>query len=256
MTEKKMIRFGLLLLLLALLLWWLGPMLIAVMQSSQKLAVRWEGVVIDYNFRDVGASMNACLQKKQFTEGQVFRSSGWFSGWSCAKVGNPEVIYSFNYEPSSGQHFFCMDGGVPLVGKAFNTHDELVDIEFVDSWKSQAFRDDVCGYFADSFTQIAENHRVLIHCDAGRDRTGAYAALLLALSAEGRGLLDESMLDAIECDYRKSPSLAPAKYGRMRRFLVQLIKDGGVAHFFEKQCGISPLLLMQVQERMAQQSGL
>ena len=63
---------------------------------------------------------------------------------------------------------------------------------------------------------------MLIHCDAGRDRSGAVSALLIAMAAEKSGLLDERMISAIECDYRKTQSLIEDKYGRMSNFIRNL----------------------------------
>lgn len=51
----------------------------------------WIGL-FDYrlNFRDVGQSLNQCLNKEVFNTGLVFRSNKYFSGWSCDKIQNPK----------------------------------------------------------------------------------------------------------------------------------------------------------------------
>lgn len=48
--------------LLACMLGYL-PLYITIRGDDAHLAVRWEGAVIDWNFRDVGQSVNTCLGK-------------------------------------------------------------------------------------------------------------------------------------------------------------------------------------------------
>ena len=80
--------------------------------------------------------------------------------------------------------------------------------------------------------------RILLHCDAGRDRTGTFSALLAAMTAEQQGLMDQRIIDAIECDYQKSRSLTQDKYGRMERFLLAILKQGSFSSFIQSHCSI------------------
>ncbi len=211
-------------------------------RDGAPLAIRWEGAVNDRNSRDLGASLNACLGGTSFPADKVWRSAVWFSGWSCSGVGQPEVIYSLNYSPDRGEEFYCSDGGTNVVGRHFNTK-QLNDLEFLPTWEDAAMREGACGFFRDAFNEMAQGRRLLVHCDAGRDRTGAFAALTAALAAEAHGRLDSDMVRAIECDYRKSDSLAAAKYGRMEHLLGELQRQGGVKAFFERTCAIPAAVL-------------
>ena len=96
---------------------------------------------------------------------------------------------------------------------------------------------------------IAEK-KVLIHCDAGRDRSGAISALLIAMASEKAGLLDERMISAIECDYRKTESLVEDKYGRMSNFVRELIARGGVDEFLIQQCNLPTNIISKASERI------
>ena len=75
--------------------------------NEQPLAIRWEGFYHDMNHRDIGQSVNDCLEEDIFKNNVVHRSAGWFSGWSCSKVGNPDVIFSLNYSPIKKERYFC-----------------------------------------------------------------------------------------------------------------------------------------------------
>ena len=86
-------------------------------------------------------------------------------------------------------------------------------------------------FFENILLGIIADKKVLIHCDAGRDRSGTLSALLIAMASEKSGLLDEKMINAIECDYRKSASLTLDKYGRMSNFIRNIQKRGGVNDF-------------------------
>ena len=73
--------------------------------SNLSLAIRWEGFYHDINHRDLGKSINDCLEEKLFNENLISRSAGWFSGWSCGKIGNPDVLFSLNFSPEKNEHF-------------------------------------------------------------------------------------------------------------------------------------------------------
>lgn len=206
---------------------------------GRALVVKWEGAVIGRNFRDFGASLNACLGQPLVREGQVFRAAMWFSGFSCDSVGAPGTILSLNFDPKDGHEYYCVEeNGTPNVGKHFNTRIEMNDLEFAKNWLDPTVRAEVCGFFAEGFAAITRGERLLIHCDAGRDRTGTYAALVQALTAEAAGRFDDALIDAVECDYRKTKSLAPAKLGRMNRFLRDVQAQGGPSRFLETHCAL------------------
>jgi hypothetical protein len=77
-----------------------------VIPSEHPLEVRWEGFYHDQNLRDIGQSINQCYKKDIMRTGVVFRSSGWFSGWSCDKVGEPDRIVSLNYNPAEERGYY------------------------------------------------------------------------------------------------------------------------------------------------------
>ena len=222
---------------------------VAVFNSPLALEVKWEGAVNDKNFRDIGASANECLGKAIFKEGLAFRSNVWFSGWSCGAVGSPDAIFSLNYQPDKKRRYFCTQGEQVVVGQAFNTKAQLYDLEFLNTWNEES-QEDFCDFFAESYKSIAAGSKTLIHCDAGRDRTGTYAALLVALTAEAKGALDDKMLAAIECDYRKTKSLAEEKFGRMEDFLRDILAEQKVSDFLSQRCHIPKAELMAVADKM------
>lgn len=204
------------------------------------LNVKPEGAVNDRNFRDAGASFNACLGQKLMREDRVFRAAVWFSGWSCAGVGNPDEVFTLNFDPEDGREYYCRAPDGIKVGRHYNDATELSDLEFLPTWSNAAQRDGFCGLLRASYADVAAGKRILVHCDAGRDRTGTYNALLQALVAESRGALDERVVQAIECDYRRSETLAPAKYGRMAALIAGIRAQSTVAGFLSDQCKIPP----------------
>ncbi len=219
------------------------------------LAVRWEGFYHDHNFRDVGASLNECLGEKVFRPGVVLRSAGWFSGWDCDEVGDPDVIYSLNYSPARKERYFCQNEEAKTIGRYFNPDIQLKDLEFLPNWSNPEMKEAACAFFKDIFKSTLDQRKILIHCDAGRDRTGTYAALLAALAAESRNILDQRVVDAIECDYRKTKGMVEKKHGRMERFLLQIQKQGGITGFFEEKCRIPREVSRAFADRMLLQTG-
>jgi len=202
------------------------------------LAIRWEGFYHDMNHRDLGASLNQCLGKRLFREEVLHRAAGWFSGWSCEKVGSPEVIYSLNHSPARAERYFCHVGSEKNIGRYFNPEIQLNDLEFLESWEHPEMRGAACRFLDNILSSMIAEQKVLLHCDAGRDRTGAISALLAAMTAEAKGVLNGELLNAIECDYRKTESLVPEKHGRMERFVSGIRERGSVAEFLQVQCGI------------------
>lgn len=225
--------------------------------SIERLAIRWEGLWIDNNFRDIGESMNQCIGSGAiFAPNIILRSNVWFSGWSCNSVGNPVSIYSLNRSKVRKEVYFCRtDKNTNVVGRYFQDDDFVLnDLEFLSTWEDPKAVTIACAYFRETFKAIADGQRILVHCDAGKDRTGTYAALVTALTAERLGILNENMLDAIECDYRKSKTLEKDKYNRMRAFISEIITQGGVEQFFKTQCKIESDVLHSVADRFGSES--
>lgn len=225
-------------------------------EPGRNLNVKVEGVFIDRNWRDLGASFNDCSGAPRLKTGQIFRAAAWFSGWSCDSIGDPTLIYTLNYKPEDGREYFCHARDGNRVGRHFNTAAELSDLEFRQTWDNEAQRSGACALIADSFAAIARGDRLLIHCDAGRDRTGTYAALLEALVAESQAPLDARTLEAIECEYRKSDSLAPAKFGRMQSFIKDIqAHEGSVRAFLTQHCHLPDSLLDETTAALSWPSG-
>ena len=218
--------------------------------NEQPLAIRYEGFYHDMNHRDLGLSINDCLDEEIFKNNVVHRSAGWFSGWSCSKVGDPDVIFSLNYSPINKERFFCHESEEKIIGKFFNDEILLNDLEFISNWENEKIRIPTCLFYENILNDIIAEKKVLIHCDAGRDRTGAISALLMAMASEKAGLLDERMISAIECDYRKTESLIEEKYGRMSNFIRNLINGGGVNEFLIQQCNLPINIISKASERI------
>ncbi len=112
------------------------------------------------------------------------------------------MIYSLNRVKSRHEQYYCRrSNGEDTVGRFFQNDDLMLsDLEFYATWDNEALKEVACDFFRDSFNEINSGKKVLVHCDAGKDRTGTYAALTSALVAEQWGSLDYKMLEAI--DYR------------------------------------------------------
>ena len=219
-------------------------------QNEHPLAIRWEGFYHDMNHRDIGQSINDCLGEKIFNENVFHRSAGWFSGWSCSRVGNPDEIFSLNYSPIKKERFFCHESEDKIIGKFFNDEIVLNDLEFISNWEDEKIRIPTCLFYENILIDIIADKKVLIHCDAGRDRSGAISAVLIAMASEKAGLLDERMISAIECDYRKTESLIEEKYGRMSNFIRNLINGGGVNEFLIQKCNLPANIISEASKRM------
>jgi hypothetical protein len=228
-----------LIVLIGLLLWIYYPRFTT---PGVPLTFKFEGALDSkLNFRDAGASINQCAGRKLMDEGKIFRSSGFFSGWSCDRVGNPDVIYSLNYSDQANHRYYCRgisDNPYGFNFGVFFQHDEISDIEFLVSWdqKPEQVRS-VCQFLHAGMNDLKAGKKILYHCEAGRDRTGAVVALLAAYELEQNGDISDAAIDAIECDYRKSKSLSPEKYGRVAVLLRELRAQGGVRGFLRSRCG-------------------
>ena len=218
--------------------------------NEQPLAIRYEGLYIDKNYRDLGQSINDCLAEDIFKKDVVHRAAGWFSGWSCSNVGNPDVIFSLNYSPIKKERFFCHEQDGKNIGKFYNDEIVLNDLEFISNWENEKIRVPTCLFYENILLDIIAEKKVLIHCDAGRDRSGAVSALLIAMAAEESGFLDERMISAIECDYRKTASLIEDKYGRMSNFIRNLKNSGGVDEFLIQKCNLPANIISKASKRI------
>ena len=225
---KKLISVGIAASIVGFLLWAYAPM-----TTDAALTFKWEGLLSEkINFRDTGESINTCLGHPVLPVGRILRSSHFFSGWPCTAVGNPDEIYSLDTFPADGRKFYCRDPGGLKVGHTFQTS-ELNNLEFLETWTTHPdMARSACKNIHQSLVTLKAGKRVLIHCEAGRDRTGAVSAILAAFLLEKHGALDDKAIEGIECDYRKSKSLNPEKYGRIAAFLQSLIKENGSVHGF------------------------
>jgi protein-tyrosine phosphatase len=216
------------------LLWAYGP---AILHWRENLVFKPEGILDrKLNYRDAGASINQCLGTKSLREGKLMRAAEFFSGWSCERVGQPDVIYSLNFAAAKGGQYYCRTANDVMVGQHFQAN-EISDIEFIENWQrpSQQVRA-VCEFLSRAQRDLDQGLRVLIHCEAGRDRTGAVIALLAAMEFEKNGALTDQQIAAIECDYRKSESLKPYKYGRMTTMLKLMGGNSSVTNFIRDRC--------------------
>ncbi|GHS88375.1 hypothetical protein FACS189487_06490 [Campylobacterota bacterium] len=214
----------------------------------------WVGV-FDYklNFRDVGESLNQCLNKDVFRTGLVFRSNKYFSGWSCDRIGNPQKIYTLNFEPHEPHDYYCKNSdGSEIVGVYTNTTFEIQAVENLNDWERPEFRQTMCTLFRDTLDDIIEERNFLFHCSAGRDRTGAFAAMFSTMLAEQKEIVDEKFIDALECDYQKTSSLKQEKYGHIKLFIEDMQKSGGVSKFIETKCGIDPATMRNAADHFIQ----
>lgn len=224
-------------------------------ETKYPLKIKWEGLYLDKNFRDIGQSINQCLGEQVMTEKKVFRSNGWFSGWECDEVGNPDSIITLNFDPTKKEMYFCVNDqpSKVLVGQVPDDSIKMDDLEFIDNWKDDQLRGAACKSIEQTFQSILQYRSTLIHCSAGRDRTGVLSALLSAMVLERKAALDESGFEAIECDYRKTDSLVPEKFGRMERFIQQITRQKTIGEFLENQCGISEQLTLRVTDSLSYQ---
>jgi hypothetical protein len=203
----------------------------------------WIGF-FDYrlNFRDVGESLNKCLNQNIFQSKKIYRSNRYFSGWSCNKIGNPDKIYSLNYSPWNPHSYYCKKpDNKNLFGFHPNTSFEISDIEILENWNKPEFKNTMCIFFKETFNDLINHNSFLYHCDMGRDRTGAFTAMLTMSLAEANNYPVSPMQDAIECDYQKTHSLEKNKIGKMKHFLIQMENQGGVSRFLEQTCGIDKM---------------
>ncbi len=234
MTLKKKILATVALPVLGFALWAYYPNLVT---QDAGLVFKIEGALDSkLNFRDAGASINECAGRKIMPEQKIYRASGFFSGWPCDRVGNPDVIYSLNGFLSSGKHYYCRGADGYKVGVTYQQV-ELNDLELLETWHNHLeMVAAVCEVLQAEIANLKKDKKSLLHCDAGRDRTGAVVALLAAYELEMDGVLSDEEISAIECDYRKSKSLGPMKFGRIQKFLQEVKSPNGVRKFLTSMC--------------------
>ena len=235
------------LLLLILCAAGVGCLTILIKNEGPGDRIELEGLYLDHNFRDLGKSMNSCMQSSElrFREERLFRANKWFSGWDCKNVGNPEKIVTLNKNEKNWQFFCRNDSGKRIVGESITMKEELRDIEFISTWTDKNKVEDICAHFKLIMKALGDNKRTLFHCEAGRDRTGAIAGLIAAIGIESKGYeLDAAHLSAIECDYQRSASLKEHKYGRLANFLRDTQRHKrSTTEFIADHCGIDKKLL-------------
>jgi hypothetical protein len=233
-SRVRLVGLVIVLSLVGFLVWAYYPTIIT---PGSPLAFKIEGVLDSkLNTRDVGASINQCAGSAVLPENKIWRSSGFFSGWTCDRVGNPDVIYSLNFSDKENHRYYCRTPDGLKIGRYFQ-HEELSDLEFLSTWDTKKnMVHDACQFIMSALAEIESGKRILVHCEAGRDRTGAISALLAAWQLEEGGRLSDPQIQAIECDYRKSASLSSDKYGRVEGLLKQIRERGGVRNFIAERC--------------------
>jgi hypothetical protein len=211
----------------------------------------WQGF-FDYrlNFRDVAQSLNQCMGKDLFQTGLVYRSNKYFSGWSCDKINNPQKIYSLNFSPWNPHSYFCeRSDGTKLYGYYPNTTFEISDIEKVEKWKDPLFKETMCIFFNETLHDLTQKNSFLYHCDVGRDRTGAFTAMISMMMAEQKKLPSDEVINAIECDFEKTSALEKEQFGKMKKFMLEMKENGGVSKFIENTCEIKKETIAQAAEQ-------
>jgi len=219
--------------------------------EGEGLRLEIEGLWLKNNFRDVGSSLNRCLAEEAgitapFNDQVFMRVNKWFSGWKCENVGEPDAIFTLNYNTRHRRKYYCTrpENGI-LEGIYSNTTFEFHDIEMPVTWENKEFESAICMTLYGIIRKIAEGNRVLVHCEAGRDRTGAVSALIATALTPRDVMPRDQLYDALECDYRKSPTLREHKYGRIRDFMFWVESNGSARDFLAERCAIQPQLIDQ-----------
>lgn len=221
-------------LLVIILCWAYYP----VLTVDKDLTFKWEGLLPSKrNFRDAGASINRCVGREVVLENRLFRTGRLSSGWSCDSVGNPDEIFSLDAHGSDSQKFYCRSDAGVKIGQNFQTV-QLNDLEFLETWDTKPkMVEAACKNFLAAKKALDQGSRVLIQCDAGRDRTGTMTALLMAYQIEENSELNDVLIEGLECDYRKSESLKAYKYGRITKFINEIkARYGSVRAFIATEC--------------------
>lgn len=96
----------------------------------------------------------------------------------------------------------------------------------------------ICHYFLSAFTDLSQKNSFLSHCDVGRDRIGDFIAMLIVILLEGTPFYTPEIIDALECDYEKTPSLSSEKVGHIKNFLIEMKAQNGLKKFIQNRCHI------------------
>ncbi len=221
------------------------------------LHVEWEGALAQLNFRDVGASINHCYEQEsepgfRFNNGVLLRANKFFSGWPCRWVGDPDEIFSLNHRAGKSWAYFCVkENSKVLASHSSYSKPEIVHLETLEDWEDATKNGPICNVMAQVLTTMSASRSALVHCDAGRDRTGALAAMLSALVIEAhQGSIHAGDLAAIECDYRRSQTLAREKWGMMATLLTDVkFKTGSIQRFLASRCNLSQSIVDGAKEK-------
>ena len=214
----------------------------------------WLGLIKSKNFRDVGESLNDCAQENLLKSNKIFRANKYFSGWSCQSIGAPHKIYSLNFDAKNPAHYFCYeDDGDKNIGRYFNDIRITEDLANLNSWNNPKYKEDLCQFIRNILHDIENNEKVLIHCNAGKDRTGVMSALLGAVFLETTHISQKNLPKILECDYRKTKSLESFKFGFVSKMIEELFYDyGGPSLFLNKTCDISLTRISKARLKMLQ----
>lgn len=250
---------------------------IGLLASSPFIYADYDGLTTDYrqwandyNFRDVAKSLNTACEfnaptydgdggelkkdktKFRFVENLLLRSNIRFSGKQCSLVGNPQLILDLRYDPQEGTTSKCIrSNNTVLNGTYFNTTGEVLHQVEAMEFQADAKKADICRYFKEGFASIAANKPVLVHCASGKDRTGAYVAMMAYAMLETMGLSSDDFTNAqtrITCDYLRSglsvwgPRRAPSMFPLS--FIVNYdSKYGSEVAYFVNECNIDEALI-------------
>ncbi|KTC89491.1 tyrosine-protein phosphatase [Fluoribacter dumoffii] len=242
--------------------------LVAMITLTTSVFASYDGLTTDYkkwknnnNFRDAGISLNtsctfnapnynSILSLKKPGSDQLFktnilyRANKKFSGGSCEDVGNPDVILDLEYAPGQSPTYCVTKDNKKVVAKVFNTSgDAIHSIEALPYLPEQQ-KADVCNYIKEGITDISQGKSILVHCSSGKDRTGAYVALLTYLFTEAENISGDQkqgIETAIMCDYLRSGTgifssrHAPSHY--QQNYLEDMdLYNGNAAAFLINQC--------------------
>ncbi len=223
---KRNLIFTAIILALSPLIFSLSAYLGHVILGEKNLKFHIEGIFgsTNANFRDVGDSINKCLGDHQLNPGVLLRANRQFSGWPCSFVGSPDKIYSLNFNHNRPRSYYCLEGLSIKKGLILNKK-RFQDAEFLKKWHTDThIRETSCKFIKSIMLDISNEEKVLVHCDAGRDRTGMASAVLAGVALEKIVSFDK-IVSALECDYQKYPTLSDSYKGRITDFITDIATE-------------------------------